>query len=128
VLDQPDLLRRWKDAGAYLQVNYGSFVGRYGAAPQSIAYQIMEAGLADYLSSDFHGQSGLKLYKREAWEALSDGGSTDLLETLCRVNPSRLIEGLEPLPVAPLPASSRLFQRIRTMMRRRNRSVRGRVR
>jgi len=128
VLDQPDILRRWKDAGAHLQVNYGSFVGRYGAAPQSIAYQIMEAGLADYLSSDFHGQSGLKLYQREAWEALGDGGTTDMLETLCRVNPSRLIEGLDPLPVSPLPTDSRLFQRIRGMMRRRDRSIHGRVR
>ena len=40
VPDNPDLLRQWKEAGAYLQVNYGSFVGRYGAAPQDIASRL----------------------------------------------------------------------------------------
>jgi len=123
VLDQPDILHRWKDAGAYLQVNYGSFVGRYGTAPQSVAYQILEAGLADYLSSDFHGHSQLKLYKREAWDALGAGSVTELLETLCRANPSRLIEGLEPLPAGPLPATSRIFKRLRGMMRWRDRAA-----
>ena len=57
VPDNPDILRRWKDAGACLQVNYGSFVGRYGSAPQEIAYRIVEGGLADYLASDFHGHA-----------------------------------------------------------------------
>ena len=127
VPDNPDILRKWKDAGAYLQVNYGSFAGRYGAAPQDIAYRIVEAGMADYLSSDFHGHSGLKIYKREAWEALESRDNTGTLETLCRVNATRLMEGLEPLPVTPLPGASRLLERIRGMVRRKGRRSEGRT-
>lgn len=120
VPENPDILRRWKDAGAYLQVNYGSFVGRYGAGPQDLAYRIVEAGFADYLASDFHGHSGLKIYKREAWEALEPRDSAGTLETLCRANPSRLLDGLAPLPVMALPGGSRLFERIRGMVWRRD--------
>ncbi|MEM7415354.1 MAG: CpsB/CapC family capsule biosynthesis tyrosine phosphatase [Gemmatimonadota bacterium] len=125
VADRIPLLQEWREAGAYLQVNYGSFVGRYGAEPQRAAFRILELGLADYLASDFHGQSGLKLYKREAWDVLTERDGAELLTTLCRTNPTRLIDDLEPVPVVPLAPASKLLDRIRAVVRRGDRSVRG---
>ena len=118
VVETPSILRRWKAAGALLQVNYGSFVGRYGASAQQAAFAILEHGLADYLASDFHGHAGLGIYRKEAWKALEARGSVEILETLCRTNPSRLIEGLAPIPVTPLPAAPGLLGRIRGMMKK----------
>lgn len=124
--DRFGLLQEWRDAGAYLQVNYGSFVGRYGADAQRAAFRILELGLADYLASDFHGQSGLKIYKREAWEVLSERGGEETLTTLCRTNPTRLIDDdLEPVPAVPLPAASKLLERLRAVVRRGDRPARG---
>ena len=119
------MVQHWRDAGAYLQVNYGSFLGRYGAAAQTVAFEILEAGHADYLASDFHGHASLKIYKDEAWELLKEREPGDLLETLCRANPSRLIEDLEPLPVAPLLPAPGIIGRLRGAIRRRDRAPEG---
>jgi protein-tyrosine phosphatase len=120
MVTKPDMPQHWIDAGAYLQVNYGSLAGRYGFDAQTVAFDILEGGRASFLSSDFHGQSGLKLYKKEAWAELEERGATESLQVMCRVNPSRLLEGLEPLPVSDLPRSSHILDRIRGMIRRRD--------
>ena len=56
-----DIIEEWRDAGAYMQVNAGSFVGAYGARAKRIAWKILEDGSADYLCSDYHsrGKSSL---------------------------------------------------------------------
>jgi protein-tyrosine phosphatase len=120
----PSIVRRWRDAGGYIQVNYGSFAGRYGTEAQDAAFGILEGGDADYLASDFHGHSRLRIYRKEAWAVIEERGGQWILEALCRSNPSRLIEGQEPLPVPPLPASGHL-ERLRTKMRRTARRLGG---
>jgi protein-tyrosine phosphatase len=119
------IVQHWRDAGAYTQVNYGSLLGRYGASAQTVAFEILETGRADYLASDFHGHASLKIYKDEAWDLLTERDPGDLLDTLCRANPSRLIEGLEPLPVAPLLPAPGIMDRLRGAMRRRDRTPEG---
>jgi len=126
ILRQPEVVRAWRDAGAYLQVNYGSFVGRYGSEAREMAFRLMEAGRVDYLASDFHGKSALSIYCREAHEALGGKSHAGLLDTLTRVNPARLLDGLDPLPSSPLPASN-VLQRIRRIMVRHDRTGKKRT-
>jgi protein-tyrosine phosphatase len=125
MLHKRDLPATWKDAGAYLQVNYGSLVGRYGSAAQTVALQVLEDGLADYLASDFHGQSGLSIYKKEAWALLSDRGAEESLLTLCRVNPSRMLDDLEPIPVTAVSPDRHLLARLKGAIHRRDRRFEG---
>lgn len=112
-----ELAARWRAAGAYLQVNYGSLVGRYGSSAEALAYRLLEAGLVDYLASDFHGQSGIEIYKKEAWGALTERDGDEILDLLCRVNPSRILDDLGPVPVPTLPPPSKLIDRIKGMVR-----------
>ena len=118
MIHTPELAFKWRDAGALLQVNYGSLVGRYGKDAQSVAFRLLEAGLVVYLASDFHGHSSLKIYKTEAWAELQERGSTELLEVLCRTNPSRLLEDQEPIPVGGVTRDTRLLSRLRGMIKR----------
>ena len=113
-----ELAEQWRGVGAYLQVNYGSLDGRYGEDARDVAFRLLERGLVDYMASDFHGKGGLKIYKKEAWSLLEERGAEEILALLCRINPGRILEDLEPLPVPTLPPSSRLFDRIRGMVRR----------
>jgi protein-tyrosine phosphatase len=109
---------QWRDAGASLQVNYGSLVGRYGAEAQSVAIRLLRRGWVDYLASDFHGHASLKVYKDEAWAALAEYGADEVLTYLCRTNPGRLIEDEPPLPVPILPSERRFWARVRGMLHR----------
>lgn len=116
--DQLDLAERWRAAGAFLQVNYGSLAGRYGEDARDAALRLLERGLVDYMASDFHGSPGLKIYKKEAWAVLEERDGDEILVLLCRVNPGRILEDLGPVPVPTLPPSSNLFDRIRGAVRR----------
>lgn len=108
----------WRDAGAYLQVNYGSLVGRYGSEAQRTAFALLERGWVDYLSSDFHGHASLKVYRDEAWEALEAMGAQEILHYLCRTNPGRIFSDEAPLPVPILPNERGFWARVRGLLKR----------
>lgn len=118
MINAPALPAAWREAGAFLQVNYGSLVGRYGAEARTVAFRILEDGVADYLASDFHGQSALKIYKAEAWAVLRERGAHAALDLLCRINPSRMLEDLDPMPVPQVGNAPHLLDRIRGMIDR----------
>jgi protein-tyrosine phosphatase len=109
---------QWRDAGAYLQVNYGSLVGRYGSEAQRAAFALLERGWVDYLSSDFHGHASLKVYKDEAWGVLESMGAQEVLHYLCRTNPGRIFSDELPLPVPLLPTERRFWNRVKGLLQR----------
>jgi len=113
-----ELAAGWRAAGAYLQVNYGSLDGRYGVEARTTALDLLQAGLVDYFASDHHGQHGMPIYRREAWKLLEERGAGEALDLLCRVNPSRILQDLDPLPVVGISPSTKLFDRLRVMVRR----------
>jgi protein-tyrosine phosphatase len=111
------LAAAWKDAGACLQVNTGSLVGKYGPIARAKAWQLLRTGLADYLSSDFH--AGLKevLTHTAARIDLDRVGGMASYNALTSTNPVRLLQGERPQAVPPLPSSSlwrRLLSRSRS--------------
>ena len=111
-----DVVGSWRAAGAALQVNYGSFVGRYGSDARTNAFRLLRRGWADYLSTDFHGRPNLKLYKHEAWDLLSELGARDILTALCITNPGRLLRNEAPLPVEPLPDERGFWARLKELV------------
>ena len=112
------LAGHWREVGAYLQVNYGSLVGRYGSEAQILAFRLLRQGWVDYLASDFHGHSSLKIYKREAWAEFDGRDAAETAELLCRTNPSRLLHDEEPLPVPSLPADPTFLTRLQGLLKR----------
>jgi protein-tyrosine phosphatase len=113
-----DVIAQWRDAGAYLQVNYGSLVGRYGAGAQALADRILRRGWADYLASDFHGHPRLKVYLSEAAEAIEELGGDEVLTYLSRTNPGRVLSDEEPLTVPILPVERGFWARLKGIFER----------
>lgn len=107
----------WRDAGAYLQVNYGSLVGRYGVAVQRIAFQLLRKGWVSYLSTDFHGRAHLSLYLDEAREVFLEEGAQEQWRLLSQTNPARLFRNEAPLPVGPLPMERGLWRKLKELFR-----------
>ena len=66
-------LEAWKAAGALLQVNVGSVFGDYGPGAQQLAWQAIEHGLADLVSTDHHADNRTAS-PRAAYARLPPGG------------------------------------------------------
>jgi protein-tyrosine phosphatase len=111
-----NLVREWREAGAYLQVSYGSLDGQFGGEARRIAFRLLRRGWVDYLASDFHGRPDRKLLKREAWSALTQLGAGESLINLCVSNPGRVFRGQQPLPVPLVPPESGFWTRVKDLL------------
>jgi protein-tyrosine phosphatase len=95
-----DLIEAWKDAGAYIQVNAGSFVGQYGGTAKRLAWSILERGTADYMCSDYHSRGRCSV--QACATALLEKGGAAQLRALTLTNPQRMLRNEAPIPVEPL--------------------------
>lgn len=96
-----EMAGRWKDEGAWLQVNMGSVAGRYGPEARMAAIRLLARGWVDCLSSDFHPRPGQVPWVEEARTWFEQRGGARAWELLTVVNPSRIVAGEPPLPVPP---------------------------
>ena len=107
------LAQQWRRIGAYLQVNYGSLVGRYGNEARQTAFRFLREGMVDYMASDFHGHATLKIYKTDAWQVFEALDVMEIVHTLSVGNPGRILADSEPLPVPPLPSERGFWARLK---------------
>lgn len=99
----------WRSAGGLLQVNCGSLLGRYGAAALETTRRLLARGWVSYLSSDYHARGRCAI--GAAREALAGQGAEEQARLLMEENPARLLDGLPPLEVPPLPERPEPFWR-----------------
>lgn len=94
-----DLAPEWRAAGALLQLNGASLLGRYGDSAERIAHQLLARGHVDYVCSDYHarGRPRVAEYRRVLEESVGAEGMALLTET----NPRRLLQDQPPLPIPP---------------------------
>jgi protein-tyrosine phosphatase len=109
------LIGQWKRAGAYLQTNYGSLVGRYGSEVRNASLVLLREGLVDYLCTDFHGRPELRLYTEEAIRKLEEAGAAEQVSLLGVTNPQRLFMDEAPIGAPPLPAERGFWGRVREL-------------
>jgi protein-tyrosine phosphatase len=115
VRQRPGLPAAWRDAGALLQVNGGSLLGRYGGEARHVACDLLAAGLADFLCSDYHtrGPVGLPEYR----VALETHGGAEQAALLLETNPQRMLRDELPLAVPPLARPASIWQRMSQLFR-----------
>lgn len=108
-----DLVEEWRRAGAYVQVNHGSLVGRYGARARGAAMALLERGLVDCLATDYHGHAGVSTFVEEARQVFLSCGGEAHWRMLAWENPLRIVRDEEPLPVPPIRLGRSAWARIR---------------
>ena len=109
--------RAWRSAGAYLQVNHGSFVGRYGSDARQVASELVARGWVDLLSSDFHARAHLEIHLTDAREFFAAHDGLEQFELLTVSNPGRVIRDQLPLPVPPLRVRQGVWHRFTRMFK-----------
>jgi protein-tyrosine phosphatase len=115
------LAGQWREAGAILQVNYGSILGRYGDLPRKRALILLERGWVDLMASDFHGRPHLSPSITEAREVFRELGGGPQFGLLAGLNPSRILRGEDPIPVPSLTLKPGVWQKIREVFQNRER-------
>jgi len=87
-------MRRWRELGALLQVNAGSFTGHYrGHNPGSerLAWQMVTHGLVDLVATDHHGARRTGVSPLEAFGALAARGEQSLAERVMAGAPGEIV-------------------------------------
>lgn len=113
-----ELCRRWRRAGALLQINHGSLLGQYGEKPRTRSWELIQAGLAHYLSSDHHPRPRHPITVGAVRKAMVQEGAEESFLLLTRTNPQRLMDDREPLPVPGFEARPGLLSRISSLLGR----------
>jgi protein-tyrosine phosphatase len=78
-----DVMRRWRELGALLQVNAGSFGGHYNAhrpGSSELAWAMVAEGLVDLVATDHHGPRRVGVSPLEAYRALVGRGEVGVAE------------------------------------------------
>jgi protein-tyrosine phosphatase len=102
LIGHPQILQRWLNYGASLQVTAASLAGYFGSAAERVAWDMILGGWATIVATDAHdtGPNGpcMKIAAKLLVDALGPG----VARRLCWENPLRIIGGAEPLPVRSL--------------------------
>lgn len=105
----------WRGQGVRLQVNAGSLVGQYGPRIQATAWELLRRGWADVVASDYHGRNTVRL--GAAREAVVGRDGREPWQVLTELNPSRILEDRETVPVPPLSRDRGWWERLTAAFR-----------
>lgn len=103
IQEDPAIAYEWKKAGYEIQVNKGSFVGRFGRRAWRTAYELLNHNLVTAVASDAHGPAERTTYMADVFEHLKNEYPKRYLDTLFEVNPGRICNGLKPVSFRRIP-------------------------
>jgi protein-tyrosine phosphatase len=89
-----DVMRRWQELGALLQVNVGSLTGHYersSPGSEQLAWQMVALGLMDLLATDHHGPRRPGVSPSEALNALIARDQRALAQRAMAEIPGRIV-------------------------------------
>jgi protein-tyrosine phosphatase len=109
-----ELALEWKQNGAFLQVNGGSLLGRYGNEPRETALELLRRGWVDYICSDYHARGSTLV--AEYRDVLQKAGA-EQAQLLMETNPTRMLNGQPPIPVPPLEIKRSMWGRVSALFR-----------
>lgn len=110
----------WRNAGACLQMNHGSLLGRYGDTVQDAAFRLLEGGWVDVLSSDFHARPHLAHFVDEARTWFADRGHDAIFHLLTCANPARILADEHPDAVPSFTVDRGFWERFKGLLRQRS--------
>lgn len=90
IQDRPEIALEWDSLGYVIQVNKGSFMGRFGEAERRAAYILLENDLVGAVASDAHGVKMRTPFLLDAYEEMKKHYNESILEMVFYENPARI--------------------------------------
>ncbi len=101
---EPDILLKWLECSAHLQVTAGSLLGRFGPAAQKFGWQLLSSGWAWLVATDCHNLDSRRPCISAAFESIRDELGETIARLICIENPLRVLKGQD---IAVYPVSTR---------------------
>ena len=96
VQEEPELVYEWRKKGYPIQINKGSFQGKFGQNAAKCAYELLDHHLVSVVASDAHSPHVRTPYMMDAYEELLMEYPENYLEMLFEENPRRICQN-EPI-------------------------------
>ena len=103
VQDDPEIVEEWKKKGCEVQINKGSFMGRFGTGAQQTAYELLNHNLVTAVASDAHSPIRRTTCMADAYDHLSREYSKEYLDVLFEINPRNICNGVKPVRFRRIP-------------------------
>lgn len=94
---QPELLLKWLDRSAHVQVTCASLLGDFGSAPQAAAWHLLSMKWTSFVATDSHDVSGRRPRMKAAFEQISARLGRAMARLVCIENPLRVLQGRDAL-------------------------------
>ena len=101
IQEEPERLFDWLEAGYVLQLNKGSFFGRFGRGAARTAHWCLRQGCAHAVGSDAHSPYQRTTRLSDIHAYLSEIASVAAADALLRDNPARILKNRPVRPVRP---------------------------
>lgn len=103
IQEDPSLAYMWKKTGCEIQVNKGSFMGKFGRMAQRTAYELLNHNLITVIASDAHSPVRRTTCMADAFDYLRRDYSAEYLNILFETNPQNICNGLKPVQLRRIP-------------------------
>lgn len=94
-----EVLVKWINHSASLQITAGSLLGSFGSIAQEAAWQFLNSGTRVLVATDSHNVTDRRPCMRAAFELIRNNLGDYTAELVCIENPKRVLEGKEILTV-----------------------------
>lgn len=105
IQDNPQIAYLWRKKGYVVQVNKGSFMGRFGKEARRAAYRMLSHNLISVIASDAHSPERRTPYMLDAYDRLVSERNQKYIDVLFKHNPMRICANKPLLKLEPIPFS-----------------------
>lgn len=105
VQDNPHVCYEMRMSGCEIQVNKGSFAGRFGSRVRKTAYRLLNHNMISVIASDAHGWEQRTPFMKEVYQKLSEERTEKYMDILFHQNPKRICMNKPVFKVDPIPFS-----------------------
>ena len=95
-----EILSRWLDHGALLQVTASSLMGDFGLEFQRNAWQLLSSGYVSFVATDSHNTDSRKPRMTAAFQSISGKLGDKIAYLVCIENPSKVLNGRDIMPLS----------------------------
>jgi protein-tyrosine phosphatase len=90
---EPDILAKWLECPAHLQVTAGSLLGCFGSATEKFGWGLLGSGWALLVATDCHNLDSRRPCMKTAFKRISDRLGETVARLVCIENPLRVLKG-----------------------------------